>query len=107
MDYTLNLIFVLLARAIVTIRPFLPVICFVFLWSAIALAVWHLFTGLRQGVKTVKRLHQIPCADCRYATCSYHLKCSVQPVIAFSEEAIGCQDFEQSEDRYIPALTHR
>lgn len=100
-DSVLNLIFVLMARTIVTIRPFLPVICFVLVWSAIALATWHLFTGLRQGMRNVKRLHQIPCAGCRYATCSHYLKCSVQPSIAFSEDAINCQDFEQRDDQYV------
>ncbi len=40
-----------------------------------------------------KRLHQIPCAKCQYFTGNHHLKCTVQPCFALTEEAINCLDF--------------
>ncbi|MEL6471351.1 MAG: hypothetical protein AAFQ74_16625 [Cyanobacteria bacterium J06623_4] len=103
-DYYLQLAFILMAKAIVWLRPFLPFICIAVAWGTLILTVWHLFTGLRQGVSNVRQLHKIPCATCRYANCSHHLKCSVQPLIAFSEQAIGCQDFEPAEQQYSTIL---
>ncbi len=94
MDQMMQLAFVLLAKFVIGVRPFLPTICFVLVWGGIAIATYTLFTGLRKGVENVRQLHRIPCANCQYATSSYHLKCSVHPANAFSEQAIGCQDFE-------------
>lgn len=94
MDQMMQLAFVLLAKFVIWVRPFLPTICFTLVWGGVALATYNLFTGLRSGIDNVRRLHQIPCANCQYATSSYHLKCSVQPTVAFSEQAITCQDFE-------------
>jgi RNA polymerase subunit RPABC4/transcription elongation factor Spt4 len=39
-------------------------------------------------------MHQIPCANCQFFTRDYHLKCTVHPAQALTEEAIGCGDFE-------------
>ena len=94
MDQVMQLAFVLLAKFVIWVRPFLPTICFVFLWGVIVLTTYNLVTGLRKGIDNVRQMHRIPCAGCQYATNSYHLKCSIKPSIAFSEEAIGCQDFE-------------
>ncbi|WP_337906916.1 hypothetical protein [Iningainema tapete] len=47
----------------------------------------------RYGIATVKRLHQIKCADCQFFTGDYHLKCTVHPSFALTEEAINCSDF--------------
>lgn len=104
-DQWLQLTFVLMAKAIVWLRPFLPVICCVVAWSAIALTLWTLFSGVRDGMVKVRQLHRIPCSKCQYATGSLHLKCSVQPLVAFSEDAIDCQDFESEtdSDSYLPA----
>ncbi|MGD1898198.1 MAG: hypothetical protein ACFB16_14735 [Phormidesmis sp.] len=87
----------LLARFIVWIRPLLPAVCFIFLWSTVLLTVWSFFKNIRQGIENVRQMHRIPCANCRYATNTHLLKCSVQPTAAFSEEAIGCQDFENAD----------
>ncbi|MBE9064329.1 hypothetical protein [cf. Phormidesmis sp. LEGE 11477] len=94
MDQVMQLAFVLLAKFAIWLRPFLPTICFVFVWGAILLATYNLFTGFRKGVENVRRLHRIPCAGCQYATNSHYIKCSLQPSVAFSEEAIDCSDFE-------------
>ncbi len=93
-DLILRLSFVLIARLIVWIRPALPAVCFLFLWSTIALTAWSFFKNIRQGIASIQKMHQIPCANCSYATGSHLLKCSIAPYSAFSEEAIGCPDFE-------------
>lgn len=93
-DQVLRLSFVMIARGIVWIRPAVPTVCFLFLWSTVALTVWSFFKNIRSGVANIKRMHQIPCTKCAYANNSHYLKCSVQPSIAFSEAAIDCQDFE-------------
>lgn len=54
---------------------------------------------LKDGVANVRRMHRIPCANCRYATSDHRLKCSVHPSVAFSEAAISCQDFEAEGER--------
>ena len=58
------------------------------------MTIWSFIKNIRKGIANVQRLHRIPGADCSYATNSHYLKCSVQPFVAFSEEAIDCQDFE-------------
>jgi len=93
-DQVLRLSFVLLARFIIWVRPLLPAVCFVAVWSTIVLTVWNVIANFRQGVEKIKQLHRIPCADCDYATNSHYLKCSLHPYTAFSEDAIGCQDME-------------
>ena len=54
---------------------------------------WRLIAIARIAVRHLQRLHQIPCSKCAYFTGDYRLKCTVQPMIAMSEEAIGCRDF--------------
>jgi hypothetical protein len=93
---TMILFFSLLAMLIHAIQPFLTPICFVIAWSIVLFGIWIFFSATREGVKHVKHLHQIPCANCQFFTNSYYLKCPVHPSIALSEEAIGCRDFEGS-----------
>lgn len=95
-DQVLRLSFWLLARLIVWIRPAIPAVCFIFVWSTILMTIWSFVKNIRKGIANVQRLHRIPCADCSYATNSHYLKCSVQPFVAFSEDAIDCQDFESA-----------
>ncbi|MGI8936366.1 MAG: hypothetical protein ACR2FS_20075 [Phormidesmis sp.] len=102
-DYALQLIFVLLARLVVLIRPLVPAVCMVLAWGTLALAAWTLVAAVRSALDNVRQMHQIPCARCCYATRDYRLKCSVRPVEAFSEQAIGCQDFEPAGSYPYPA----
>ena len=53
--------------------------------------------AFKQGAKQLKKLHQIPCYKCDFFTNDYRLKCTVNPTIACSEEAIGCIDFEAKQ----------
>ena len=97
LDPLLQLAFIWLAKLIIWLRPFVPVICFLVTWAVIAMLVTSIMTMVKEGLANVRRMHRIPCADCRYATNDYRLKCPVNPSVAFSDEAIGCQDFETDE----------
>ncbi len=57
------------------------------------LSIWSSLRTFKQGIKHLRRLHQIPCHGCQYFTGDYRLKCPVQPLIACTDEAIGCHDF--------------
>jgi hypothetical protein len=76
------------------IQPILVPICFITAWSLIVLVSWSTWAAMRDGVKSAKRLHQIPCANCAFFTGDYHLKCTVHPATALSEDAIYCPDYE-------------
>jgi hypothetical protein len=92
------LFFSLLYELIRIIQPFLTPICFVVAWSIILLICWSIVAALRDGMKQVKQLHQIPCANCQFFTNSYYLKCPVHPSVALSEEAIGCRDYKATSE---------
>ena len=71
---------------------FLFCICF---WNLLVIFMFcKAILGFRQGVNYLKRLHQIPCYKCVYFTRDYRLKCPVNPIVALSEEAINCRDFQ-------------
>ena len=63
----------------------------VFLMIVFSFSVVRAF---KEGAEQVKKLHRIPCYKCDYFTNDYRLKCTVNPSLACSEEAIGCIDFE-------------
>lgn len=69
-------------------------ICCVCTWTAIVLFLASIGFTLREGVQQLRRLHQVPCADCEFFTNDYRLKCTVRPCVACTEDAIGCSDFE-------------
>ncbi|MGL5061671.1 MAG: hypothetical protein ACRC62_17010 [Microcoleus sp.] len=70
------------------------VICCSCIVTAIVLFAWSAAIALREGIQQLRRLHQIPCADCDFFTNDYRLKCTVRPCVACTEDAIGCTDFE-------------
>ncbi|MEM6501159.1 MAG: hypothetical protein AAF685_04895 [Cyanobacteria bacterium P01_C01_bin.89] len=74
----------------VWLRP----ICFVAAWLFIGSLISNLFHLMRDGRQRLETLHQIPCAKCQYFTNDMHLKCTVHPTTALSEDAINCADFE-------------
>ncbi|WP_264322050.1 hypothetical protein [Zarconia navalis] len=71
-----------------------PIICFASIWGLLSLFVWSAWQALRQGTVHLKRLHAIPCDRCVYFTGDFRLKCTVRPVEAMTEDALGCRDFE-------------
>ena len=70
------------------------IFCFCVTWSLIIYFILTAKNTFQEGIKRLKRLHQIPCSRCNYFTNDYRLKCTVNPTNALSEEAIGCIDFE-------------
>ena len=69
-------------------------LCLVCAWSLVGLFFVSLYKASTEGLARLKRLHQIPCSNCAFFTKEYCLKCTVNPIIALSEEAIDCRDFE-------------
>jgi hypothetical protein len=80
-------------------QTFSPSICAILVWSGLISLVLSLFKTVQQGFNHLKKLHQVPCDRCAFHTGSYLLKCTVHPSKAFSEDAIGCMDYEPSGDR--------
>jgi hypothetical protein len=76
------------------IQPFSVVICFVCAWALVIIVSWGLWAAARDSVSAAKKMHQIPCTGCQFFTNDYHLKCTVRPYIANTEEAINCQDYQ-------------
>ncbi|MFK8185299.1 MAG: hypothetical protein AB8B99_18145 [Phormidesmis sp.] len=99
LDSSFQLAFVLLAKFIVWLRPFIPMICFAVTWIVIGIVVVSMISMVKDGIVNVRRMHRIPCANCQYATNDYRLKCSVHPSMAFSEDAVSCRDFEADSER--------
>ncbi len=76
------------------IQPFLVPICFICAWALVILVGWSMWTAARDSVKTAQQMHQIPCSGCQYFTDDYRLKCTVNPSMANTEEAIECMDYQ-------------
>ena len=69
-------------------------------WTIIFSCIfWRLIEISQQAVKHLQRLHQIPFDKCIYSTGDYRLKCTVNPMVAMSESAIGCRDFVHDHQR--------
>jgi hypothetical protein len=56
--------------------------------------LWAVSVAIRESVTQLGRLHSIPCNRCLYFTGCHHLKCTVHPYKALTEDAIDCLDFE-------------
>ncbi len=67
-------------------------------WSITITILWGYWHTLQRGWQSVKQLHRIPCSRCVYFTGNYRLKCTVNPCIALSVEAINCPYFESKEN---------
>lgn len=66
------------------------------IWLVLMAFVLAIALAMEDGVKQVRRLHQIPCHRCQYYTGSPYLKCPVHPLEALSEAAIDCRDYAQA-----------
>jgi hypothetical protein len=73
---------------------FLQIICSLSAWLLVIVSLWKIWKVSLTGWSYVRRLHQIPCDRCVYFTGDYRLKCTVNPLMALSEESIDCRDFE-------------
>ena len=86
--------FQILYYLVYAIQPLLVPICFVCAWALVILLGWSIWTAARDSVKTAQQMHQIPCSGCQYFTDDYRLKCTVNPSMANTEEAIECMDYQ-------------
>lgn len=86
------------------IQNVVPVICPIFIWVMFLCFIVAVLFALDDGVKRLRRLHQIPCDRCLYNTGSPYLRCPVHPLSAFSEDALCCRDFEPVSARPQPQL---
>ncbi|MBF2029480.1 MAG: hypothetical protein IGS48_22420 [Oscillatoriales cyanobacterium C42_A2020_001] len=90
----------LLKPVILAIQAFIVPICFVSAWVIVLLTAWSVWSTVRDTATRTRQLHQIPCANCQYFTSSYHLKCTVHPASALTEDAISCMDYEPKQVTY-------
>jgi hypothetical protein len=96
----------LLQPIIRAIEPFLVPICFVSAWAIVALVFWSIWRAIWDTAARARQLHQIPCAECQFFTKDYHLKCTVHPSMALTEQAIGCPDYQLKKISY-PIGSHK
>ncbi|WP_235620712.1 hypothetical protein [Halothece sp. PCC 7418] len=47
------------------------------------------YSAIQRG----ETMHKIPCTNCQFFTNDHRLKCTIQPLIANTEQAINCQDY--------------
>jgi hypothetical protein len=89
------------------ISSVIPLLCPIVIWFMCLCFVVAILFALKDGVKRLRRLHQIPCDRCLYNTGSPYLRCPIHPLAAFSEEAICCRDFEPASTGLQPQLVKR
>ncbi|HEY9906301.1 MAG TPA: hypothetical protein V6D18_01680 [Thermosynechococcaceae cyanobacterium] len=94
--------FFLIRQILHLIQFFIVPICFVSAWAIVLLLSWSAWVGVRDTIARSRQMHQIPCANCQFFTSDYHLKCTVHPSIALTEDAIGCRDHEAIRSSYAP-----
>ncbi len=56
--------------------------------------IWLKCLVLKKNWINFQKTQQIPCYFCIFCTGEESLKCTVQPDIALSKKAIGCEDYQ-------------
>lgn len=77
------------------LKPFLFQLRFIGAFSILGLCGLSLASCIMDVVNQAKKMHSIPCTKCRFFTGDYRLKCTANPSIANTEEAIECIDFHE------------
>ncbi|WP_041235682.1 hypothetical protein [Dactylococcopsis salina] len=85
--------FILLNSLLSQLQPFLIPLCFLCAWGFIILLLWTVMSAIYATVKRSQIMHQVPCPNCQFFTNDYRLKCTVNPLVANTEQAITCQDY--------------
>ena len=78
-------------------NPVMLQLRFVGACSLLGLVGWSSIAFLLDIIATAKKMHRIPCTKCQFFTGDYRLKCTINPHIANTEEAIGCSDCRSVE----------
>jgi hypothetical protein len=73
----------------------MQIVCPLFIWLTLLGFFTALSLAVQEGMIKLRKLHQIPCHRCIFATGDYRLKCTVNPCQAFSEAAIDCLDYAE------------
>ena len=76
------------------IEPLVNLLRLLFACLLLTICGWSLFSLLLDALTRAKQMHKIPCTQCRFFTNNYSLKCTVNPCIANTEEAIDCSDYQ-------------
>ncbi len=83
----------ILKQTLQNLEPILTPVYFVGAWILLLLLGWTLFTAIADLINRAKQMHRIPCPNCQYFTNDYRLKCTVQPNLASTEQAVNCPDY--------------
>lgn len=79
------------------LQPLQTPLCFGLAW----LFLFYLGITLAQFARDVwqrsQLMHQIPCHNCQFFTNDYRLKCPIHPLVANSETAINCRDYQSRQ----------
>lgn len=78
------------------LHAYLVPICFFAAWVVLLLFLANVWALSGDTVIYASRMHQIPCANCRFFTENYQLKCTIHPIEALTEEAINCPDYQSN-----------
>ena len=74
-------------------KPVMLQLRFVGACSILGLFGWSVLSFVVDTIARAKEMHQIPCTKCRFFTGDYRLKCTVNPQVANTEQAIDCPDY--------------
>ena len=77
-------------------EPVVHSLGFLFACLLLLICAWSVLGVFIDAIARAKRMHQIPCTQCRFFTNNYRLKCTVNPYIANTEEAIGCSEYRSN-----------
>jgi hypothetical protein len=94
----------LLRWFLLSIQPLLVPVCFVLAWALAIATLWTITMSIRDTIARSQKMHQIPCTGCQFFTNDHRLKCTVQPTIANTEQAIDCHDFKTRSPFPLPPL---
>lgn len=78
-------------------NPYLQPLYFFTAWIVLILLGFNVVTTLIDIWQRSKKMHEIPCSNCQYFTNDHRLKCTVQPNLATTDEAVNCPDFIAQE----------
>lgn len=82
------------------LKPVLLQLRFVGACSVLGILGWTLISFVTAAIAQAQKMHQIPCTKCRFFTGDYRLKCTVNPSLANTEQAISCPDYNYGGDYY-------
>jgi len=86
------------------LSPYLGTVCIVVAWLTLFAIVSNAIVGITTAVRRLQTMHRIPCSRCAFFSNDYRLKCSVDPLSAGSEAAIGCPHYESGGTVYPSRL---